>query len=491
MTSDLRDAQILLVEDEQRWADILQGPLTRRRAKVDRVREKAEAVSRLYANEYDAVVLDSDLDGNRFAGVEILEMFRGAILPNGRFRPPMIMVTQVVDYDLGFRAQRAKVDEFLPKKDSEGYGDVVAAMVEKWVKRGRSERAIARHFVAVSPSMKAIYEQLQQEAASDQTVMLTGAPGVGKNALAQIIHRLHPRRQKKPFIKIECPDISKELFESEMFGTCKGAYNDAIDRQGKVKIADGGVLFLDEIAELTLEHQAKALAFIETREFWPVGAKKSDSTNVKIVVATNANLEERMKQGLFRSDLFYRLGGLRIHIPSLNERLEDIEPLADQYRLKANRERNKDVRGFQRDAISALRRYTWPGNVRELEFAIDRAVGNDLDHLIGLDDLPQQIAIPAGEPVAGRTGIDLAAKLSAFLEADSDAAAIYEVMKQMMSRGQKNHLMPKEESRKRTMLEAITHLRQRGEKVRTIAENLCVEPQTIRNAMKPRKGTTK
>jgi|GEM_PF-198424 len=485
MTSILRDTRVLVVEDEQYWADTLIGPLKKRHAKVDHVREKTQAIGLLYANDYDAVILDSNLVDNALAGVEILEMYKSGTLPNGRRRPPMIMVTQFTNIEVMLRSQRANVDEFLFKRETDNYGELVATLIEKWVARGRSARALGRDFVTASPSMRAIYDRLRAHAKSDELILLTGESGVGKNVVANVIHKLHPQRQKKSPVKVECPAIPSHLFESEIFGTCKGAFNDAIDRKGKAKLADGTVLFLDEIGELSLDHQARLLDFIETKEFWPVGAKEPDKTDAKIVAATNANLEERVADGRFRRDLFHRLmRGMHIHIPPLRERPEDIEALADQYRLKANYEKGRNVKGFHRDALALLRKHPWLGNIRELETEIEHAVEADQDNIIGLDDLARLASVPASSARTANRRSELEPRLRTLIGSAAEPTAFYEVMKQMMTRGPKNYSMPRDTASKATMCAAIEDLKGRGQTVRVIAENLGVREQTIRNTVK-------
>ena len=242
---------------------------------------------------------------------------------------------------------------------------------------------------------RAIAEKLaiaRKAAATDSSVLLLGESGVGKELFAEQIHLASPRAGK-PFIRVNCAAIPEALLESELFGHVKGAYTDAIsDRRGRFELANGGTIFLDEVADMPLALQGKLLRVIQARTFERVGASESTRVDVRIVAATNRNLEAEVAEGRFRADLFYRLNVLPIHIPPLRERREDIPPLAAHFLRKHSRATKKQVRGFSDPAMALLLSYAWPGNVRELENAIERAVVFSREELIG----PEALTLSAG-----------------------------------------------------------------------------------------------
>jgi Nif-specific regulatory protein len=242
-------------------------------------------------------------------------------------------------------------------------------------------------FIGESRIIKDRLEIARKAAETDSSVLLLGESGVGKELFAEQIHLASPRKAG-PFIRVNCAAIPEALLESELFGHVKGAFTDAVsDRRGRFELADGGTLFLDEIADMPLPLQAKLLRVLQNRTFERVGASESTHVNVRIIAATNRNLEQQVSASLFRSDLFYRLNVLPIHIPPLRERREDIPPLAEFFLRKHSRETKKQVTGFTDEAMEQLLLYGWPGNVRELENAVERAVVFARDDKIRADAL--------------------------------------------------------------------------------------------------------
>jgi Nif-specific regulatory protein len=214
----------------------------------------------------------------------------------------------------------------------------------------------------------------RKAAETDSSVLLLGESGVGKELFAEQIHLASPRRNG-PFIRVNCAAIPEALLESELFGHVKGAFTDAVaDRRGRFELADEGTLFLDEIADMALPLQAKLLRVLQSKSFERVGSSEPTQVNVRIIAATNRNLERLVAGGLFRTDLFYRLNVLPVQIPPLRERREDIPVLAEFFLKKHSRETKKQITGFSDEAMAMLLSYSWPGNVRELENAVERAV---------------------------------------------------------------------------------------------------------------------
>jgi len=231
-----------------------------------------------------------------------------------------------------------------------------------------------QNLVGESPAMKEVFEVVQQVAPTRATVLLLGESGTGKEMVAKVIHQLSPRAQQ-PMVTVHCAALAPTLLESELFGHEKGAFTGAYERRiGRFEQAQGGTLFLDEIGEIDASIQIKLLRFLGERTFERVGSNKTLSADLRLIAATNKNLEEQVKAGAFREDLFFRLRVVEIRLPPLRERLEDIPLLARTFLSEFSRENEKPVKGFTADAFDLLMQHQWPGNVRELRTAIEHAV---------------------------------------------------------------------------------------------------------------------
>jgi formate hydrogenlyase transcriptional activator len=210
-------------------------------------------------------------------------------------------------------------------------------------------------------------------ATTDSTVLIYGETGTGKELIARAIHE-HSVRKKRPLLKVNCSAISAGLVESELFGHVKGAFTGAFERHiGRFELADGGTIFLDEIGELPIETQVKLLRVLQEREFEPVGSNRPVRVDVRVIAATNRNLKESIRNGTFRSDLYYRLNVFPIDMPSLRERISDIPQLAMFFLSRFSKKFGKDIRGIPRATLDRLTAYSWPGNIRELQNVIERA----------------------------------------------------------------------------------------------------------------------
>jgi Nif-specific regulatory protein len=242
------------------------------------------------------------------------------------------------------------------------------------LRRELSERYDIRNLVGSSRPMQAVYEQVAQVAGGNTTVLLRGESGTGKELVAHAIHYSSPRA-KKPFVKVSCAALPESLVESELFGYEPGAFTDArAQKKGRFELAHGGTIFLDEIGELTPATQVKLLRVLQEREFERLGGVAPIKVNVRVIAATNKDLEEAVKAGTFREDLYYRLNVYSIYLPPLRERKTDIPLLADHFVEKHAAAHGKDVRRIATSAIDMLMSYHWPGNVRELENCVERAV---------------------------------------------------------------------------------------------------------------------
>lgn len=236
--------------------------------------------------------------------------------------------------------------------------------------------------------MKKLFEMVDSVADSRATVLLTGESGVGKTLVARTIHTRSARKDK-PFIEVSCGSLPESLLESELFGHARGSFTGAVaDKEGKFQVAHGGTVFLDEIGDAPLSMQIKLLRVIQDRVFERVGDNKSIHTDVRLVVATNKNLEEEVEAGRFREDLFYRIKVLTLHIPPLRERLGDLRRLAEYFLEKYAKENSKEMTGISEQALAQMQQHAWPGNVRELENVIERAVILCEGEEIRAEDLP-------------------------------------------------------------------------------------------------------
>jgi DNA-binding NtrC family response regulator len=243
------------------------------------------------------------------------------------------------------------------------------------------------HIVAQSPIMRQLLGQLERLAQSDMSILLTGENGTGKSLFAHYIHQ-QSKRKKQPFIAVNMGAITENLFESEMFGHIKGAFTDAKDnRIGRFELAESGSIFLDEIANISLNQQAKLLRVLEERQFEKVGSSKTQLVDIRLICATNADLSAMVADGQFRQDLLYRLNTVVLHIPSLQERQQDIIPLADAFLAKFATQYRLKIRRFSDAALAALQAYQWPGNIRELAHIIERAMFLSVGEQIELADL--------------------------------------------------------------------------------------------------------
>jgi transcriptional regulator with GAF, ATPase, and Fis domain len=252
--------------------------------------------------------------------------------------------------------------------------------------------------VGESACMKELSRLLARVAPTDSTVLLCGESGTGKEVAARAIHR-NSRRSRRPFVPINCAVLSETLIESDLFGHERGSFTGAVERKtGKIEAAEGGTLFLDEVGELPVATQAKLLRVLQEREYERVGGTRPLKADVRVVAATNRDLEKAMREGTFREDLFYRLNVIRLILPPLRERREDVSLLASHFAALYSRRLGRRIAGFTPEARACMQRYGWPGNVRELANAVERALVLGEGELVRPEDLPETV-LEAG-PVA-------------------------------------------------------------------------------------------
>ena len=258
----------------------------------------------------------------------------------------------------------------------------------RYLRKEIDKSFVFENIIGKSKAMKEIFGMVRQIADSKSTVLVMGESGTGKELISRAIH-YNSNRKNYPFVTINCAAIPETLIESELFGHERGAFTNAIEKKlGRFEVAHQGTLFLDEIGELSLATQAKILRFLEEKEFIRVGGSKTIKVDVRLITATNRDLNQLLKKAAFREDLYYRINVVPIIIPPLRERKEDIPPLLDHFIKKYNEEGHKKVKGVSKEALELIMNYEWPGNVRELENSIERVIALTSNEYIQPDELP-------------------------------------------------------------------------------------------------------
>lgn len=390
--------RILVVDDERDICRALEFLLSRDGYKVVTAYNGQDALKKLEKEEFDLVITDLKMEG--IDGMEVLEravkMYPQLII---------IMMTAFASVESAVEAMKKGASDYIVKPFiNEDVRMTVRRLLEH--KKVLMENLVLRQqlsqqfgcseFVGVSPQIFKVFEILEKVIPTRSSILILGDSGTGKGLIAEIVH-CNSQRKDKPFISINCSAIPENLLESELFGYRKGAFTGAAsDKKGLISMADQGTLFLDEIGDMPLSLQAKVLKVLETGEVLPLGDTKAGYVDVRLIAATNKNLEELVKQGKFREDLYYRLNVIEVRIPSLRERKEDIDVLARHFTEKYSRENNKQITGITDEAFEILNRYDWPGNIRELRNVIERAIVLTSSDKIGVDELPEKIKVPGG-----------------------------------------------------------------------------------------------
>jgi DNA-binding NtrC family response regulator len=397
--------RMLIVDDDESLREMLARRFRRLGMAVAEAGDGEEALAKAGATAYDVALLDLHLPG--MTGIELL----------GRLKerwPEMeaIMLTAHGSIETAIQAMRQGAYDYLTKPFQlpeleihvqKAYEKVRLARRERqWVEQLRYESPRYR-LVGSSPGLQRVLRLIEKVAPTDSTVLVRGASGTGKELVARALHQNSPRRDR-PLVTINCAALQETLLESELFGHEKGAFTGALQaKAGLYEVAEGGTLFIDEVAEMAAGLQAKLLRVLEDGHYRRVGGTQETHADVRVVAATNKRLEEEMKTGRFREDLYYRLAVVTIELPALRERPQDIPELVEHF--LTTRQVGPTRCRIDPEALTALERYGWPGNVRELANVLERAQILAEDHVITPDDLPDSLvdAAPAaavgGDPV--------------------------------------------------------------------------------------------
>jgi DNA-binding NtrC family response regulator len=388
---------ILVVDDDPYIQEALGDRLESLGYRVARASDGKQALELIDHHEPQMVFLDIEMPGMK--GLDVLREIR-----TREKDFPVVMITAYGSIDLAVEAMKEGAYDFVPKPFKPSH---IALVVEKALERQRlrrekevlSEEVDKRYRLVAGNSAKfnAAISGAKKAAGSKSTILLLGESGTGKELFARAIHNWSERKDR-PFIAINCVGLSKELLESELFGYEKGAFTGASQlKRGKIEIGNGGTVFLDEVGDISEELQAKLLRFLQEREFERVGGTQLIRVDVRIIAATNRNLEAAVKEGRFREDLFYRINVVPIVLPPLRGRKEDVPALAQFFMQRFSDEAKKNFAEISQEALETLMGYDWPGNVRELANVIERAVVLGQPPTIQIEDLSPGIVAPEAE----------------------------------------------------------------------------------------------
>lgn len=407
MAAEVPSSRVLLVDDDTSVLRTFRRCLEDEGYRITTAQSPLEAEAALSRTLFDVCVLDVNL--GEVSGLDLLPSMR-------EWAPAMrvVLATAVDDVATAVAAIHAGAADYLVKP-------CTPEQLAHAVKQQADARQMERRIEALEsdprfrsdlpldtayPHLAATFELARQVAETDATILILGESGTGKNVLARSVHQWSQRR-KAAFSTVSCPSLSAELLESELFGHVRGAFTGAVEnRQGRVQVADGGTLFLDEIGDLPLTLQPKLLRFIQEREYERLGDPNTRTADVRVIAATNQNLEAMVREGRFREDLYYRLNVVTVTMPPLRDRRPDILTLAERLMMQFVKQYDRPARRFDAEAAAALQAYNWPGNLRELRNVVERAVIICQGDTVRMEHLPfprngrgSQAGVRAGDPV--------------------------------------------------------------------------------------------
>jgi len=394
-----RQINILLVDDEEPIREAMLLLLKASDYQTSACASGEEALQLLAREHFDIVITDLFLPD--ITGIDILTKAKG-LFPSIE----VILITGHASAETAVRAMKEGAFDYITKPlNFEELKVIIAKAVEKqrllnenvYLRKQLREKYEFSNIIGNSPAMQKMFTRIAKIIKTDSTVLILGESGTGKELIAKAIHSNGPRRDK-PFIAVHCGAIPENLLESELFGHTKGSFTGAIrDKMGKFEAANHGTIFLDEIGTLPMHLQIKLLRVLQEQEVERIGSNRPIKLDVRIISATNVNLDEEVKKGNFRDDLYYRLNVIPVTLPPLRERVEDILPLVRHFLTKYCESMGRTPMNVSKEALMALEQYNWPGNVRELENMVERTVALTEGEMIALDDLPQNIVRLFGE----------------------------------------------------------------------------------------------
>ena len=385
--------KILIVDDEPTIRETLSLVLREENYQCELAENGAEGLNRVKEKNFDLII--TDLKMPEMGGLELMERAK-TISP----KTSVIIITAYASLESAIQALQFGAYDYIIKPLD--FDDVILRInrlmehrellnENEFLRREVQDKFNVTNIIGESEPMQDVFRLIQKVAATKGNVLITGKSGTGKELVARAIHYNSPRQTKR-FVAINCGAIVDNLMESELFGHKKGSFTGAVrDKEGLFKVADGGTLFLDEVGEIPLHLQVKLLRAIETGEFIPVGDTIPQKVDVRIIAATNRNLEEEVEKGKFRDDLFYRLNVIEINLPPLSERKDDIPLLIDHFIRKYNQELNRHITGMDEETKRILMNYEWKGGIRELENVIERALILSEGEKITRQDLPPNL----------------------------------------------------------------------------------------------------
>lgn len=387
---DMKRYRILLVDDEEVVRDALGEWLRHLGYETMSVEDGYKAIEQVEMGEWDIALVDLKMP--KMSGIEVLHRIH-------KIKPdlPVIIITGHGTVDSAVLAMKeGAVDYIMKPFNPEEINVIIKKIIEHQqiikeniiLRRELSKKFQLQDLIGKSPKMLNLFEMIKTVAPTKSTLLIRGESGTGKELIARAIHELSPRKNY-PFIATACGAIPETLLEAELFGYEKGAFTGATSQHiGRIEMAHKGTLFLDEIGDISSKTQVDLLRFLQEKEFRRVGGRELIEVDVRIIAATNKNLEEMITRGTFREDLYYRLNVITIYAPPLREKKEDIALLVEYFLDKFNLENKKNIERISEDVMNKFMEYNWPGNVRELENVIEHAVVVSKDSEIGLDDLP-------------------------------------------------------------------------------------------------------
>ena len=392
--------RVLLIDNNKSHAQAMKEALERVHYDCSVATSGPEGARRIDQETFDVII--TDLVMNDVDGMEILNRAKQA-LPDSE----VIVVTGHGTVPKAVEAMQQGAFNFLEKPlnterlravTEKAADAVLLKLANVDLHKRLDEKFGFEGIIYVSDKLQAVIDRLKRIAPTDATVLITGDTGTGKELVAQAIHQNSPRK-KKPFVALNCAALSEHLLESELFGHVRGAYTDAAaDRVGRFEYAHGGTLFLDEVGDMPMATQIKLLRVLESGEIVRVGENKPVKVNVRVISATNRQLEGAVEEGVFRRDLYHRLKVVTIPLPPLAQRRDDIVPLVDHFRKQFTKQHHKNVRGISGAVTRKFFEYDWPGNVRQLRNFIESMVVVDMDGILDVDDLPPELLDEPGAP---------------------------------------------------------------------------------------------